>query len=78
MPRMIPARKEWTLKRETRMTEVESNIWKRIQSLIQRFQNAYRIVVGTPMWNFDLRYKLKHLIDLVAQQDYLFAHNGAQ
>jgi FMN-dependent NADH-azoreductase len=37
------------VKHET-MTEAESNIWERIQSLIHRFQNADRIVLGTPMW----------------------------
>ena len=65
------------VKHET-MTEAESNVWKRIQSLIQRFQNADRIVLGTPMWNFGLPYKLKHLIDLVAQRNYLFAYDGKQ
>jgi FMN-dependent NADH-azoreductase len=65
------------VKHET-MTEAESNIWDRIQSLIRRFQNADRIVLGTPMWNFGLPYKLKHLIDLVAQRNYLFAYDGKQ
>jgi FMN-dependent NADH-azoreductase len=60
------------------MTEAESNTWDRIQSLIRRFQNADRIVLGTPMWNFGLPYKLKHLIDLVAQRNYLFAYDGKQ
>jgi FMN-dependent NADH-azoreductase len=60
------------------MTEAESNVWKRIQSLIQRFQNADRIVLGTPMWNFSLPYKVKHLIDLVAQRNYLFSYDGKQ
>jgi FMN-dependent NADH-azoreductase len=60
------------------MTEPESKVWERIQSLIQRFQNADRIVLGTPMWNFGLPYKLKHLIDLVAQRNYLFAYDGKQ
>jgi FMN-dependent NADH-azoreductase len=58
------------------VTEAESNVWERIQSLIQRFQNADRIVLGTPMWNFGLPYKLKQLIDLVAQRNYLFAYDG--
>jgi hypothetical protein len=49
------------IKHET-MTEAESNVWERIQSLIQRFQNADRIVLGAPMWNFGLPYKLKQLI----------------
>jgi FMN-dependent NADH-azoreductase len=60
------------------MTEAESSVWERIQSLIQRFQNADRIVLGTPMWNFGLPYKLKQLIDLVAQRNYLFAYDGKQ
>ena len=47
-----------------------------IQSLIRRFQNDDRHVLGTPMWNFGLPYKLKHLIDLVAQRNYLFAYDG--
>jgi FMN-dependent NADH-azoreductase len=65
------------VKHET-MTEAESNVWERIQSLIQRFQNADRIVLGTPMWNFGLPYKLKQLIDLVAQRNYLFTYDGKQ
>jgi FMN-dependent NADH-azoreductase len=65
------------VKHET-MTEAESNAWERIQSLIQRFQNADRIVLGTPMWNFGLPYKLKQLIDLVAQRNYLFSYDGNQ
>ena len=65
------------VKHET-MTEAESNVWERIQSLIQRFQNADRIVLGTPMWNFGLPYKLKHSIDLVAQRNYLFTYDGKQ
>jgi FMN-dependent NADH-azoreductase len=58
------------VKQET-MTEAESYVWERIQSLMQRFQNADRIILGTPMWNFGLPYKLKQLIDLVAQRNYL-------
>jgi FMN-dependent NADH-azoreductase len=60
------------------MTEAESSVWKCIQSLIQRFQNADRLVLGTPMWNFGLPYKLKQLIDLVAQRNYLFSYDGKQ
>ena len=37
-----------------KMTEAESRVWERIQSLILRFQDADRIVLGTPMWNFGL------------------------
>jgi FMN-dependent NADH-azoreductase len=60
------------------MTEAESKVWELIQSLTQRFQNADRIVLGTPVWNFGLPYKLKQLIDLVAQRNYLFTCDGIQ
>jgi FMN-dependent NADH-azoreductase len=30
------------------------------------------------MWNFGLPYKLKQLIDLVAQRNYLFTYDGNQ
>jgi FMN-dependent NADH-azoreductase len=65
------------VKHET-MTEAESHVWERIQSLIERFQNADRIVLRTPMWNFGLPYKLKQLIDLVAQRNYLFTYHSKQ
>jgi FMN-dependent NADH-azoreductase len=64
--------------RQQPMTEAESKAWEHIQSLIQRFQSARRIVLGTPMWNFGLPYKLKQLIDLVAQRNYLFTYDGKQ
>ena len=61
------------------MTEAENKSYgEHIQSLIQRFENADRIVLGTPMWNFGLPYKLKQLIDLVAQRNYLFTYDGKQ
>jgi FMN-dependent NADH-azoreductase len=60
------------------MTVPETKAWERIQSLIQRFRNADRIILGTPMWNFALPYKLKQLIDLVSQRNYLFSYDGKQ
>ena len=50
------------------MTETEIKVWEHIQSLIQRFRRA--------MWNFGLPYKLKQLIDLVAQRNYLLSYDG--
>jgi len=37
------------------MTAAEDEVWEQIQSLIQRFLKADRIVLGTPMWNFGLQ-----------------------
>ena len=60
------------------MTDTESHIWNRIQELIGRFQRANRIVLGLPMWNFSIPYKLKQLIDLTAQRNYLFTYDGKE
>jgi FMN-dependent NADH-azoreductase len=60
------------------MTEKESLTWNRIQELIGRFQRANRIVLGLPMWNFSIPYKLKQLIDLIAQRNYLFTYDGKE
>jgi FMN-dependent NADH-azoreductase len=60
------------------MTDAESRTWNRILELIGRFQRANRIVLGLPMWNFSIPYKLKQLIDLTAQRNYLFTYDGKQ
>jgi FMN-dependent NADH-azoreductase len=60
------------------MSEAESHTWNRIQELIGRFQRANRIVLGLPMWNFSIPYKLKQLIDLTAQRNYLFTYDGKE
>jgi len=58
------------------MDSSESSIWIRIESLAKRFQEADRILLGVPMWNFGYPYKLKQLIDLVSQRNMLFTFNG--
>lgn len=54
----------------------EVSIWTRIGALARRFQQADRVVLGVPMWNFDYPYKLKQLIDLVSQRGMLFGFDG--
>lgn len=58
------------------MNEVEQQLWDRVQSLVERFRMADRIVLGVPMWNWSHPYKLKQLIDLVAQRGMLFTFDG--
>src|SRR6195256_908738 len=58
------------------MDSAELSIWIRIQSVVKRFQEADRIVLGVPMWNFAYPYKLKQLIDLVSQRNMLFTFDG--
>src|SRR4026209_32822 len=58
------------------MDEAETAVWEKIQELAARFQQADRIVLGVPMWNFAYPYKLKQLIDLAAQRNMLFTYDG--
>src|SRR2546430_5714467 len=58
------------------MDKTETAIWHKIQELAARFQQADRIVLGVPMWNFAYPYKLKQLIDLACQRNMLFTYDG--
>jgi len=60
------------------MNVAEQKVWDRIQGLVARFKRADRIVIGVPMWNFAYPYKLKQLIDLVAQRNMLFTYDGRE
>ena len=55
----------------------EAAIWKTIETLVERFKRADRIVLGVPMWNFAYPYKLKQLIDLACQRNLLFSFDGS-
>jgi FMN-dependent NADH-azoreductase len=58
------------------MTPVETATWQKIRELASRFQQADRIVLSVPMWNFSFPYKLKQLIDLSCQRNMLFTFDG--
>jgi FMN-dependent NADH-azoreductase len=58
------------------MDQAETVVWEKIQELAARFQQADRIVLGVPMWNFAYPYKLKQLIDLASQRNMLFTYDG--
>src|ERR1700716_4179204 len=58
------------------MAPVEKATWEKIKELASRFQRADRIVLGVPMWNFSVPYKLKQLIDLSCQRNVLFTFDG--
>src|SRR6202165_1444731 len=61
-----------------RMDQAETAVWDKIQELVVRFQQADRIVLGVPMWNFAYPYKLKQLIDLASQRNMLFTYDGTE
>ena len=60
------------------MDQAETAVWDKIQELAARFQQADRIVLGVPMWNFAYPYKLKQLIDLACQRNMLFTYDGIE
>ena len=60
------------------MDQAETAVWNKILELAGRFQQAERIVLGVPMWNFDYPYKLKQLIDLACQRRMLFTYDGTE
>jgi len=60
------------------MDQAESVIWSKIKELAARFQQAERIVLGVPMWNFAYPYKLKQLIDLASQRNMLFTYDSVE
>jgi FMN-dependent NADH-azoreductase len=58
------------------MDHAEAAVWDKIQELAVRFQQANRIVLGVPKWNFAYPYKLKQLIDLACQRNMLFTYDS--
>jgi len=53
-------------------TPAQKAAWERLDQLAQRFRAADKILIGVPMWNFAIPYRLKQLIDLVSHKDLLF------
>lgn len=46
--------------------------WNKLRLLADRIRAADKILIGVPMWNFAMPYRLKQLIDLVSHKDLLF------
>ncbi len=53
-------------------TPAEAAAWAKLDSYAQRFRAADKILIGVPMWNFGIPYRLKQLIDAVSHKDLLF------
>lgn len=56
----------------TALTARQAAAWAAIAPLADRIRRADVIVIGVPMWNFGIPYRLKMLIDVVSQKDHLF------
>lgn len=53
-------------------TPAQEAAWAKLDSYAQRFRAADKILIGVPMWNFGVPYRLKQLIDVVSHKDLLF------
>jgi FMN-dependent NADH-azoreductase len=53
-------------------TPDQKRVWQTFQALAQPFRDADKIVFSVPMWNWNIPYKLKHLIDAISMKDILF------
>jgi len=47
--------------------------WSAVEKIIEEFKSADKYVLSTPMWNFNIPYKLKHYIDILVQPGYTFS-----
>ena len=54
------------------LTPAQEEGWGRINALAERFRRADVVLIGVPMWNFGIPYRLKHLVDAISQKDVLF------
>lgn len=53
-----------------------ANAWDEIVEQIDRFISADAYLISTPMWNFNIPYKLKHYLDIIVQPKYLFRYTA--
>ncbi|WP_175884802.1 NAD(P)H-dependent oxidoreductase [Burkholderia sp. BCC0044] len=61
----------------TALTPEQAAAWRQIERLAAPFHEADKFLFGVPLWNFSIRYKLKHLIDVISQEDVLFTFDAA-
>jgi len=56
-------------------TEEEADAWRAVEAEIERFKNADKLVISSPMWNFGIPYRLKQYVDVIVQPGYTFAYS---
>lgn len=56
----------------------EREAWAAVQAAADRFKSADHYLISLPMWNFGIPYKLKHLIDVIAQPGMTFGYDPAK
>lgn len=58
------------------LTEEEAAQWQVVTNLVNEFKVADHYLMGIPMWNFGIPYKLKHYIDLINHPGLTFTRDA--
>jgi len=48
-------------------TDEQASAWAHVEAFAERFKQADKYLISTPMWNFSLPYRLKQYIDIITQ-----------
>lgn len=60
----------------TEMSDAQKTLWKEVEARIAEFDDADKIVISSPMWNFSVPYPLKHYIDILVQPGLTFGYDA--
>lgn len=60
------------------LTSAQQAVWDDIRRLAAPFLAADKLLLGVPLWNFGIPYRLKQLIDVISQKDILFSFDGSE
>ncbi len=67
-----PAAAKMTFFGDGVMDESKQAAWDKVAEITNRFISADHYVMGVPMWNGGVPYRLKHYIDIITQPGMLF------
>ncbi|MHC4123113.1 MAG: FMN-dependent NADH-azoreductase [Planctomycetota bacterium] len=56
-------------------SEEQLRTWKAVEKVINQFASADKYLLATPMWNFNIPYRLKQYIDILVQPGYTFSYS---
>ncbi|KAJ55053.1 FMN-dependent NADH-azoreductase [Actibacterium mucosum KCTC 23349] len=67
-----PAAAKMTFFGDGEMDPAKQTAWDEVSRITKRFIEADHYVIGAPMWNGGVSYRLKHYIDIITQPGLLF------
>ena len=73
-PEIASAKEKFMMGVELSAPETEQ--WNQITALVAQFTAADHYLLGVPMWNFSVPYKLKQYIDLITHPGLTFARDA--